>query len=91
MRRFWRQLRERLGWIDCPQCGEFRRARWVKDWIFDPEEPPCFGHWYMPCCGARTETSATMIMDDAARQQGFRNFDDFAEQRLPVSPDKEAR
>jgi hypothetical protein len=83
MNRYWRRLREHWGWIDCPGCGQFRRPRWVKDYIYHPEEPPLFGHWYMPCCGVSTEVTATSIMDDAARSFGARDFNDFMEQRKP--------
>ncbi len=79
----WRRLRTRFGWIDCPQCGEFRRPRWVKDWLVFEDEPPLFGHWYMPCCGARTETEATPMMNEAARSFGARDFDDFMDKTIP--------
>jgi len=75
------RIKRRLGWIDCPQCGKFRKPRWVKDYVLDPEEPPLFGHWYMPCCGASTEVEPTMIMDDAARSFGAKDFNDFMERR----------
>jgi hypothetical protein len=35
----------------------------------------------MPCCGASTEIEPTIIMDDAARSFGARDFKDFMEKR----------
>jgi hypothetical protein len=56
--------------------------RWYKDWILDPEEPPCFGHWFCSNCKAESHVEATPLMDEAAQRHGFSSFKDFIEQKF---------
>lgn len=70
------------GWVDCPVCHQ-QIMRWEKDYVFHPEEPPCFGHWqcFNPECRVSSDITATWLMDEAAQKHGFKNFDDFMEKK----------
>lgn len=74
--RWWRKF---LGWSDCPVCQQ-QTMCWIKDPVFHPEEPPCFGHWqcHNLKCLVRSDIEATSLMDEAARKHGYADFQDFA-------------
>ena len=78
LKRVWRYIQSRLGWATCPVCKEWRRIRWVKDWIIHPEEPPMFCHYECTGCGARTEVMPTALTEHAVKKLGYKDFADWA-------------
>jgi len=77
IKRWWRKL---CGYSDCPLCDQ-QTVKWVKDYIYHPEEPPMVGHWQCtnPECLARTEVEGTAWADKIAREMGHRSFRDAVE------------
>lgn len=82
MKEIIRKIKVKLGWIDCPSCGNFIKPRWEKDWIIDPEEPPMFYHYECPKCFARTDIEPTLITEKAVRNLGYDDFKDFANKNI---------
>ncbi len=86
--RWWEGYKERvykktLGkfYHDCPVCKAVGSLRWVQDYVYHPEEPPCFGHWYCRACGGASKVVATKLMDEAARNYGYKDFETFYKER----------
>jgi hypothetical protein len=74
LKRWWRRF---LGYRDCPICSQ-QTVKWVKDYIFHPEEPPMFGHWQClnPDCLVATEVESLPWADKIAQEQGYRTLKD---------------
>ncbi len=66
-RRWWRYFSIRR----CDVCRVAVRLRFKKLWLFDPEEPPLFGTYYCPRCGAEGAVRETGIATSAARSMGY--------------------
>jgi uncharacterized protein (UPF0212 family) len=79
MKEFIHNIKIKLGWIGCPACNAFIKPKWVKDWIYDPEEPPMFYYYKCPKCGARTDTEPSLLTEKACKSLGFDNFSDYAD------------
>ena len=76
------KFRIKRGWIYCPICKEFMKPKWIKDWVYDPEEPPMFGHYICPKCKATTEISPTILTNNVVKKMGYESFDDFINKRI---------
>jgi hypothetical protein len=54
--------------------------KWIKDWVYDPEEPPMFVHYECSGCGHNSGIIPTSITEDAVRKLGYDSFIDYAAQ-----------
>lgn len=77
MKKLIRKILTKFGWIDCPKCNSFIKPKFIKDWIYDPEEPPMFYHYECPQCFARTDIEPTILTENAVKKLGFENFQDY--------------
>lgn len=68
---FWRLL----GWSDCPLCKS-QSVKFHTENPIHPDGPPLITWWQCHSCGARTEEE-TLLMDNAAREKGYKDFADF--------------
>lgn len=71
IRQILRSVQIKLGWRDCPACGEFVRVRWVKDCVLFVDEPPMFFHWECPRCRAKSNVQPTFLITEALASHGL--------------------
>lgn len=83
IKNFIHNIKIKLGYIDCPCCHNFIKPKWVKDYIYHPEEPPMFYHYECPKCIFWFSTFTPSILTErTVRKLGYKDFNDYAEKVL---------
>lgn len=81
--RFWCKFR---GLMHCPHCRYIISPRIVKDWMFDPEEPPLFYHLECPRCYRKlSHVYESVILIKTARRHGYESFFDMWSRKICCS------
>ena len=68
----------KLGYITCPSCNILIKPKFIKDYIYHPDEPPLFYHYSCPKCLIWLSTSTpSILVERAVKQLGFKDFNDY--------------
>ena len=51
------------------EAAKILENKWVKDWIYDPEEPPMFGHYVCTKCYLNSAIEPTGLTIRVLREQ----------------------
>lgn len=81
MKNFIKNIKIKLGYIECHVCNNFIKPKLIKDYIYHPEEPPMFYHYECPKCKTKTDIEPTLLIEKAIRDLGYKDFNDFMENK----------